>query len=377
MAKSKNRVQGSYVCDICHKSFSRSDVVTRHKNNVHFSRRASVGRQSRRRSCNYCVFSKLRCSGGVPCDNCRKRNIVCDPGPAQSSTDSHAPLNQHGETQATPIYDHPTQSLPHHIPSVEPYQYGSQDISIGSQHHPLSYAQGPVSSATHTAYNPYEPGQSSTTTPIFGTEYRFTTKYPTETDRVHASSSTSSYQNIIPQSSFDSASYTPNISTPIHPNSSPVYTQYQGSTDKGSSYYSQASSVYYGMPSGASHSSTMHMNDVHSHSGSTHPVSAEKPYSSFFMYSGQSSGLSNPASGSGYNSNDGNISSSAHTYNHEDSQDHQRTAVLDEEILSTWNSEVDWLKPKSLAPSGDNNTTSKYPVSASVPYSLISSKESF
>lgn len=379
MAKSKNRVQGSYVCDICHKSFSRSDVVTRHKNNVHFSRRASVGRQSRRRSCNYCVFSKLRCSGGVPCDNCRKRNIVCDPGPAQSGTDTQISINhQHGETHSTPIYDQPpSQNLPNQISGVERYHYGPQNIASNSQHHPLNYPQGPDSSAPHSTYSQGEPGQSSST-PIFGTEYRFAATYPGENDLAHVSPVSSSYQNTMPQSSYDSA-YSPNNPTQIYPGSSLVYAQYQGTEDKSSSYYSQPSHIYYGIPSAENpqhHTLAMHMNNLHSHSENIQPPSMAKTYPSFPMYPVQSSHgqNNNPAVEGGFSSNDGSISSAAHTYNHGDPQDHQRTASLDEEILNTWNSEVDWLKPKPLAPGGNNNnTTSKYSVSASasVSYSLI------
>jgi hypothetical protein len=74
--KPKSNRHGEFRCNICNKVFSRKDVATRHKKLVHFAPRTP--KVSKRKSCQRCVSSKLKCSGGIQCDNCRKRGIQCE-----------------------------------------------------------------------------------------------------------------------------------------------------------------------------------------------------------------------------------------------------------------------------------------------------------
>lgn len=78
--KTRQQRYGTFSCDLCDRIFTRKDVVQRHKKLVHF--RPPKVKISKRRACTQCMTSKLKCTGGIKCENCIKRGIDCDPGPA-------------------------------------------------------------------------------------------------------------------------------------------------------------------------------------------------------------------------------------------------------------------------------------------------------
>ncbi|KZT10591.1 uncharacterized protein LAESUDRAFT_643540 [Laetiporus sulphureus 93-53] len=63
-----------HECDRCHSQFTRSDLLTRHKRSC--SDQGHVNR-SRRRSCQACADSKVKCDLQQPCSKCRNRSRDC------------------------------------------------------------------------------------------------------------------------------------------------------------------------------------------------------------------------------------------------------------------------------------------------------------
>ncbi|KAH9949016.1 hypothetical protein B0H21DRAFT_689061 [Amylocystis lapponica] len=66
--------QRLHECDICHSQFTRSDLLTRHKRTC--GDPESVPR-SRRKSCQGCAESKVKCDLQQPCSKCKSRNRDC------------------------------------------------------------------------------------------------------------------------------------------------------------------------------------------------------------------------------------------------------------------------------------------------------------
>lgn len=63
-----------HQCDICHSQFTRSDLLTRHKRTC--GDNSNVYR-SRRKSCQACAESKIRCDLEFPCSKCVSRGKEC------------------------------------------------------------------------------------------------------------------------------------------------------------------------------------------------------------------------------------------------------------------------------------------------------------
>ncbi|KZT02132.1 uncharacterized protein LAESUDRAFT_794302 [Laetiporus sulphureus 93-53] len=63
-----------HECDRCHSQFTRSDLLTRHKRSC--SDQGNVSR-SRRRSCQACADSKVKCDLQQPCSKCRNCGRDC------------------------------------------------------------------------------------------------------------------------------------------------------------------------------------------------------------------------------------------------------------------------------------------------------------
>ena len=74
-----------FVCQICHKSFSRNDTLVRHQNlhagsNLDQGQSSHSGQPPRRRrvqACLSCARVKQRCEGGTPCARCIVKRLDC------------------------------------------------------------------------------------------------------------------------------------------------------------------------------------------------------------------------------------------------------------------------------------------------------------
>ncbi|KAE8385723.1 hypothetical protein BDV23DRAFT_190598 [Aspergillus alliaceus] len=64
----------AFVCSICGSQYRRSDTLRRHVQRQHKTTEP-LGRA--RRACAGCHTGKSRCEGGVPCEECVRRNIPC------------------------------------------------------------------------------------------------------------------------------------------------------------------------------------------------------------------------------------------------------------------------------------------------------------
>ncbi|TBU37712.1 hypothetical protein BD309DRAFT_594197 [Dichomitus squalens] len=62
-----------HECDRCHAQFTRSDLLTRHKRTC----ADSSANRSRRKSCQNCADSKVKCDLGRPCTKCKARGREC------------------------------------------------------------------------------------------------------------------------------------------------------------------------------------------------------------------------------------------------------------------------------------------------------------
>ncbi|KAI9068398.1 hypothetical protein FKP32DRAFT_1608961 [Trametes sanguinea] len=63
-----------HECDRCHAQFTRSDLLTRHKRTCCDS---ALANRSRRKSCQNCADSKVKCDLQRPCSRCKARNRDC------------------------------------------------------------------------------------------------------------------------------------------------------------------------------------------------------------------------------------------------------------------------------------------------------------
>ncbi|KAI8994091.1 fungal-specific transcription factor domain-containing protein [Trametes punicea] len=63
-----------HECDRCHAQFTRSDLLTRHRRTCCDS---SLTNRSRRKSCQNCADSKVKCDLQRPCSRCKTRNRDC------------------------------------------------------------------------------------------------------------------------------------------------------------------------------------------------------------------------------------------------------------------------------------------------------------
>ncbi|KDQ49545.1 hypothetical protein JAAARDRAFT_42772 [Jaapia argillacea MUCL 33604] len=80
-------------CDTCTAQFTRSDLLTRHKKSCGES---GFANRSRRKSCQACADSKIKCDLQSPCSKCRSRNRECiyvgvAPSLTFSNKESHSP----------------------------------------------------------------------------------------------------------------------------------------------------------------------------------------------------------------------------------------------------------------------------------------------
>ncbi|KAI0661266.1 fungal-specific transcription factor domain-containing protein [Cubamyces menziesii] len=63
-----------HECDRCHAQFTRSDLLTRHKRTCCDT---ALANKSRRKSCQSCADSKVKCDLQRPCSRCKTRNREC------------------------------------------------------------------------------------------------------------------------------------------------------------------------------------------------------------------------------------------------------------------------------------------------------------
>ncbi|OJJ65849.1 hypothetical protein ASPBRDRAFT_60199 [Aspergillus brasiliensis CBS 101740] len=71
---SKHAQLQAFVCSICGSQYRRSDTLRRHVQRRH---KTTEPLDRARRACAGCHIGKSRCEGGVPCDECVRRNIPC------------------------------------------------------------------------------------------------------------------------------------------------------------------------------------------------------------------------------------------------------------------------------------------------------------
>ncbi|KAI0785551.1 hypothetical protein C8Q75DRAFT_809151 [Abortiporus biennis] len=162
-----------HECERCHAQFTRSDLLARHKRNCGES--SSVHR-SRRKSCQACAESKVKCDQQQPCSKCRTRGRECiyrvtsssgypasQPGssfPKQEESFSSQRINSHGSS-ASPENDEifASRFSSAHI-SKSSSQLENSDVTSATT---SSYASSSAASQT-TEYN------DSNSTPSFARE---------------------------------------------------------------------------------------------------------------------------------------------------------------------------------------------------------------
>ncbi|EAW15938.1 C2H2 type zinc finger domain protein [Aspergillus fischeri NRRL 181] len=72
--RSKHINQQAFVCSRCGREFQRSDTLRRHVQKQH---KTTEPLNRARRACTGCQAGKSRCEGGVPCEECVRRNAHC------------------------------------------------------------------------------------------------------------------------------------------------------------------------------------------------------------------------------------------------------------------------------------------------------------
>ncbi|EMD37597.1 hypothetical protein CERSUDRAFT_114245 [Gelatoporia subvermispora B] len=126
-----------HECDRCHSQFTRSDLLTRHKRSC--GDPAHAGR-SRRKSCQACADSKIKCDLQRPCSKCvaRKRECIYVTGPdvmpqkssPQLSDATTSPTNGDSQASSSPTLANSSQ-LQHSDPTP-PEHPGSSSHSSDS-----------------------------------------------------------------------------------------------------------------------------------------------------------------------------------------------------------------------------------------------------
>ncbi|KAI0356334.1 hypothetical protein OH77DRAFT_1423979 [Trametes cingulata] len=131
-----------YECERCHAQFTRSDLLSRHKRSCCIS---SLANRSRRKSCQSCADSKVRCDLQQPCSRCKARNreciyvnaacsvpeegtaAACNASPEVSQSES--PSSSSSQTQG----DSPTEtSARFHFPNARPASSSSRESSTAA-----------------------------------------------------------------------------------------------------------------------------------------------------------------------------------------------------------------------------------------------------
>ncbi|EIW82569.1 hypothetical protein CONPUDRAFT_135949 [Coniophora puteana RWD-64-598 SS2] len=154
-------------CDTCEAQFTRSDLLTRHKRSCgdpgHVSR-------TRRRSCQACAESKVKCDLQQPCGKCQDRGRECVftmsgrtsrsppssslsiPSPAGETDDASSSRSEPGSrSRVSPTAPDDTISLPDYHQPPSPYDW-SAGVSAGPSHrttdiHHVRTPQDPFSGA--------------------------------------------------------------------------------------------------------------------------------------------------------------------------------------------------------------------------------------
>ncbi|KAL4862773.1 hypothetical protein BDV12DRAFT_178375 [Aspergillus spectabilis] len=97
--------QQAFLCSNCGRGFQRSDTLRRHIRKQH---KIIEPLNRARRACVGCHAGKTRCEGGIPCEECVRRNVQCSfqehaSIPEEQQTGSsmlHSPSLNHGESQS-------------------------------------------------------------------------------------------------------------------------------------------------------------------------------------------------------------------------------------------------------------------------------------
>ncbi|TIA07829.1 hypothetical protein D6C80_09567 [Aureobasidium pullulans] len=146
-----------YQCRICRKSFFRKDALSRHEN-THLTSGPNL-LQRGGRACIACALSKTRCSGQVPCNRCQKRSLQCNYPEAsidqQGSPEGQlsAPYIIHSTADSNLFTNAPPQDIPDSamvqtshgtpdLPQVTASTVNYQNITQDQTNHADQYQQG-------------------------------------------------------------------------------------------------------------------------------------------------------------------------------------------------------------------------------------------
>ncbi|TFK33601.1 fungal-specific transcription factor domain-containing protein [Crucibulum laeve] len=92
----------SHRCNICNAEFTRSDLLTRHKRTCGDS---SNSNRSRRKSCQACAESKVKCNLQYPCSKCDARGKECifinDPETSRNKKNAKKASHQSSSSEST------------------------------------------------------------------------------------------------------------------------------------------------------------------------------------------------------------------------------------------------------------------------------------
>ncbi|KAH8107837.1 fungal-specific transcription factor domain-containing protein [Cristinia sonorae] len=147
----------THVCERCQSQFTRSDLLARHKRNCGDS---STAHRSRRKSCQACADSKIRCDQQQPCSKCQSRGRECVYRITKTSTGSTKSIKTRREHK-------PKSPDPSPTPSSETPAAGSSSTPSTSQDTldasfpRLSVSESSSSSSTGPVVNGHVSYQSS------------------------------------------------------------------------------------------------------------------------------------------------------------------------------------------------------------------------
>ncbi|VDB91845.1 unnamed protein product [Peniophora sp. CBMAI 1063] len=124
-----------YCCDTCRAEFTRSDLLTRHKRSCGDPANEN---KSRRKSCQACAESKVKCDLGEPCSKCvlRRRDCTYLNDPKTSLEKKAASLARKQKKLAAAQRDYPDSEASSPSPPLSPF--GSSDLNSPMTPHDLN-----------------------------------------------------------------------------------------------------------------------------------------------------------------------------------------------------------------------------------------------
>ncbi|KZT57634.1 hypothetical protein CALCODRAFT_271990 [Calocera cornea HHB12733] len=124
-----------YKCQQCGDQFARSDLLSRHVNKCHSNNPQPTGRgkgaaanqelDDKRRACDQCNHSKVRCDFGIPCGKCLQRKTICTYAkPLKKAIGKKDYSDTSSNSTTSSVYDHPASHMPGlAVPGSVPLHY--------------------------------------------------------------------------------------------------------------------------------------------------------------------------------------------------------------------------------------------------------------